>query len=76
MANHLGLTAEDFIQQHTQLAPDRRGLMLLEHKNGACEFLDGDDCRVQAVKPQQCRDFPNLWNFPGWQKDCQAKVRP
>jgi hypothetical protein len=27
---------------------------------------------VQAVKPQQCRDFPNLWNFPGFEKICRA----
>jgi hypothetical protein len=30
---------------------------------------------VQNVKPQQCRDFPNLWNFPGFEKMCQAKPR-
>jgi uncharacterized protein len=24
------------------------------------------------VKPQQCRDFPNLWNFPGFEKVCHA----
>jgi hypothetical protein len=23
-------------------------------------------------KPQQCRDFPNRWNFPGSEKDCRA----
>jgi hypothetical protein len=27
------------------------------------------------VKPQQCRDFPNLWNFPGSEKDCRAIPR-
>ena len=36
---------------------------------------DGDDCAVQAVKPQQCRDFPNLWNFPGFEKVCHALPR-
>jgi hypothetical protein len=25
------------------------------------------------VKPQQCRDFPNLWSFPGFEKVCRAK---
>jgi len=24
------------------------------------------------VKPQQCRDFPNLWNFPGFEETCRA----
>jgi len=27
---------------------------------------------VQPVKPQQCRDFPNLWNFPGFEQTCRA----
>jgi Fe-S-cluster containining protein len=27
-------------------------------------------CFINAVKPQQCRDFPLRWNFPGWEKEC------
>ncbi len=73
MAVHLGLTEDDFIQRFTQLNHDRTGLALIEHSSGACIFLDGADCRVQPVKPQQCRDFPNLWNFPGFEKVCRAK---
>jgi len=72
LAEFLGLPVADFIQHHTRLATDRRGLSLCETATGACEFLDGNDCRVQAVKPQQCRDFPNGWNFPGWQIECRA----
>jgi hypothetical protein len=30
---------------------------------------------VQPVKPQQCCDFPNLWNFPDFQKVCHAIPR-
>ena len=30
---------------------------------------------MQPVKPQQCRDFPNLWNFPGFEKVCHAVPR-
>jgi hypothetical protein len=30
---------------------------------------------VQPVKPQQCRDFPNLWNFPGFEQTCRAIPR-
>ena len=75
LAEFLRLPVSEFIQRHTQLAPDRRGLTLLEQAGGACEFLDGNNCRVQQVKPQQCRDFPNGWNFPGWQKECRAIAR-
>ncbi len=62
----------DFIGQFTRLTADRQGLSLLERPNGECIFLVGDDCSVQPVKPQQCRDFPNLWNFPGFEKTCRA----
>jgi Fe-S-cluster containining protein len=62
----------DFIQQFTRLTSDRRGLALQDKPNGECVFLDGKDCTVEPVKPQQCRDFPNLWNFTGFEKVCQA----
>ena len=45
---------------------------LTEKPNGECVFLDGRDCHIQPVKPQQCRDFPNRWNFPGWRQVCEA----
>ncbi|HTI70499.1 MAG TPA: YkgJ family cysteine cluster protein [Candidatus Limnocylindria bacterium] len=73
IAEFLGLTESDFIQQYTRLNRERTGLALVDREDFACVFLEGDNCRIQAVKPQQCRDFPNLWNFPGFQKVCQAK---
>ena len=72
LAAFKGLSADDFIQQFTRLTRERNGLALLDKPNGACVFLEGDDCAVQPVKPQQCRDFPNLWNFPGSSRDCRA----
>lgn len=75
MAAFLGLPEDEFIQRYMRLRPDRRGLVLAEQADGACVFLDGNDCRVQSVKPQQCRDFPNLWNFPGWEQECRAIPR-
>ena len=72
IAEFLGMSGWDFIQRHTRLRPDRLGLSLLEHPDGSCEFLDGMDCRIQAVKPEQCRGFPNEWNFPGWREVCEA----
>lgn len=65
----------DFIQQYTRLSHDRQGLALQEQPGGECIFLEGQDCAVQPVKPQQCRDFPNLWNFPGFEKVCRAVPR-
>jgi hypothetical protein len=61
LAAFKGLGESGFIQQFTRLRQDRRGLALQEKPDGACIFLDGENCAVQAVKPQQCRDFPNRW---------------
>ena len=66
------MSEHDFIQQFMRLRPDRLGLALKEQPDGACIFLAGNECTVQPVKPQQCRDFPNLWNFPGFEKTCRA----
>jgi Fe-S-cluster containining protein len=75
LAAFKSLSEEEFIQRFTRLRPDRRGLALLDKPNGDCIFLDGDNCAVQPVKPQQCRDFPNLWRNPGTEKSCQAIPR-
>jgi hypothetical protein len=75
LAAFKGMSEADFIQQFTRLRWDRGGLALQEKQDGGCIFLDGDDCSVQSVKPQQCRDFPNLWNFPGFQQACKAFPR-
>lgn len=75
LAMHLGLAEAEFIQRFTRLTGDRRGLALQDKPNGECSLLDGDDCRVHPVKPQQCRDFPNLWNFPGFEALCRAVPR-
>jgi Fe-S-cluster containining protein len=73
LATFLGLSENVFIQRFTRLTEDRRGLSLEERPNHECVFLDGHDCRVQPVKPQQCRDFPSLWNFPDFQDYCRAR---
>ena len=66
------ITERAFIENFTRLKANRLGLALLDKPNHECVFLQGGDCSVQPVKPQQCRDFPNLWNFPGFEKVCQA----
>ena len=75
LAAFKGLSEVAFIEQFTRLRPDRHGLSLADKPNGECIFLDGKDCSVQPVKPQQCRDFPNRWNFPGFEKVCRAIPR-
>jgi hypothetical protein len=75
LAAFLKLGEVDFIQRHTRLTYDRCGLALQEKPNGECMFLQAGDCVVQTVKPQQCRDFPNLWDFPGAGESCRAVRR-
>lgn len=75
MAAHLSLSEEEFIERYTRLRWFRIGLTLADKPTGECIFLDGADCRVHPVKPKQCRDFPNLWNFYGWQDICRALPR-
>ncbi len=72
IAAHLGMDERTFIQRHTRIRPDRRGLSLLEKEDHSCEFLGGNDCAIQPVKPEQCRRFPNHWHFPGWREKCHA----
>ena len=73
IATFLQLTPAEFIEQHTELLPSRSGLMLKSNPDGSCIFLEGvNTCTIQAVKPQQCRDFPNKWRFDGWREKCEA----
>lgn len=72
IAAHLGMEEAAFINRHTRLDSDRRGLALLDKPSGECSFLDGELCSIQPVKPRQCRDFPNLWTHPGSEKSCRA----
>ena len=72
LAAFKGLSEMAFIHQFARLTADRRGLALQDQPDGACIFLVSNECAVQPVKPQQCRDFPNLWNFPGFEKVCHA----
>jgi Fe-S-cluster containining protein len=61
IAGFLGLSDKDFIEEHTRLRKDRRGLALKAREDHSCIFLDGNSCRIQPVKPQQCKEFPNRW---------------
>ncbi len=74
IAAHLELELGEFTERFTRLRANRQGLSLID-KGGSheCIMLDGAGCRIQSVKPEQCRGFPNTWNFPGWENVCEAK---
>lgn len=76
IAAFVGMETQAFIDQYTRLRTNRSGLSLIEKENHECIMLEGNACRINPVKPEQCRGFPNKWNFPGWQQVCEAKAIP
>ncbi len=72
IAAFLDLSEDSFLDRYTRLRTNRVGLSLVEQEDDSCIFLSGNDCLINEVKPQQCRDFPNKWNFPGWRQVCHA----
>jgi uncharacterized protein len=72
IAAFLKIDLVEFINHHTELLPNRKGLGILVRPNHECSFLIGRDCAIQPVKPKQCVEFPNGWNFPGWREKCHA----
>lgn len=77
IAAFLGVTTEEFVNAKTELALDRRGLVLKDDpETGDCIFFRGGDCEINDVKPRQCRGFPTEWNNEGWENICEgAKSR-
>lgn len=65
IAAYLGMAEADFIARETELAPDRRSLMLKSLPDGSCAWLSQDNlCRINPVKPDKCRTFPFEWMNP------------
>lgn len=75
LARFKGISETDFIQQFTRLQVNRQGLALIDKPTGECFFFENGGCAINPVKPQQCIDFPNKWNFPGFEKVCKAVER-
>lgn len=62
IAGYLGMSEQDFIANETEIAPDRRGLVLKSRPDGSCAYLDKDNlCMIHPVKPAKCASFPYEW---------------
>ena len=62
IAAFVGVSEAEFIDRETEVAPDRRGLMLKSRPDVACAWLTDDNrCRIHPVKPDKCRTFPFEW---------------
>ena len=74
IADFLDMDENVFTDKYTILTEDRRNLSLIEKEDGACIFFkEGPpQCEINPVKPLQCRNFPLIWNFEGWEKLCKG----
>ena len=62
IAAFLGIAENEFADAFTALSSDRRALVLKDKNNGECVMLDAEGaCRINSVKPRQCREFPFSW---------------
>ena len=75
LAQLKGLSEPEFIARFARVTYCQDGLALREKPNGECILLEGRDCTVEAAKPQQCRNFPNVSRFPGFELACAAAPR-
>ncbi|MDH3982269.1 MAG: YkgJ family cysteine cluster protein [Kiritimatiellaceae bacterium] len=62
IAHHLELSEQEFIEEQTRLAPNRKQLALLDQEDGSCTWLEGGRCLIYEVRPEQCRTFPYAWS--------------
>jgi len=76
IAHFLGLPIHDFTAAYTRLRANRSGLVLAETADGACIFLQENLCRIQSVKPRQCRNYPETWHIPKEEQFCRARHAP
>ena len=71
IAAFLGLDVYAFTERYTTLTFNRKDLSLVEQKDGSCIFLQHDNtCRIQPVKPGQCKGFPAQWKSAQLRQTC------
>ena len=62
IAAFLGMTEQEFIDRETEIAPDRKTLILKSRPDESCVYLTDDNrCCIHPVKPDKCRTFPFEW---------------
>jgi Fe-S-cluster containining protein len=71
IAVFLGMGEAEFIERETEVAPDRKSLVLKSRPDGSCAYLTEDNlCRINPVKPDKCRTFPFEWTNPDSSEVC------
>ena len=73
IAAFLGMSEQEFIDRETEIAPDRKMLILKSRPDESCVYLTDDNrCRIHPVKPDKCRTFPFEWTNPDSATVCPA----
>ena len=73
IAAFLGMDVYAFTETYTRLTWNRKDISLTEQDDGSCIFLQADNtCRIQPVKPAQCKNFPLLWRSKNLEQSCAA----
>ncbi len=76
IAAFLGMDETEFIERETEVAPDRKSLILKSRPDGSCAYLtEGNLCRINPVKPEKCRTFPFEWSNPDSAEVCPALAK-
>jgi len=78
ISSFLGLSVHEFIARYTVLTKERTGLSLTEKQDNSCIFLTDMGCKINSVKPLQCRKFPQEWKFADFATICgwAKKITP
>lgn len=77
MAQHLGLSVEEFGKQYLRKVDGRYALLERKNLQGDydCIFLKDKKCQLYHLRPKQCRTFPwwvqNLQSPNDWQAAAQ-----
>jgi Fe-S-cluster containining protein len=59
LARHLRVTPAKFLSQYTAES-EAEGTILCQTGEGACVFLDGNECTVYEARPDVCQRFPHV----------------
>lgn len=71
MAEYLGLSVDKFKEIYVEPSLFNE-YWLKEQPNRDCIFLRDNECMVNPVKPEQCREFPFSWSNTDSDSTCPA----
>ncbi|MCP3943109.1 MAG: YkgJ family cysteine cluster protein [Desulfobacteraceae bacterium] len=75
IASFLKIDIHKFIADYTILTKDRTGLSLIEKEDKSCIFLTDIGCKINSIKPFQCREFPLGWKFSDFETICGWAIK-